>query len=211
MWPLPTDRSRETPYHLTPVSRAGNKQKTAYHPWHRHTLTPLPDMRKGMGIFSPVSGWMMAWGHNESTDSRQDEEEETRENKRWERADGRIIMLRLAVILLSLHRYTELQLVSATHCARRCWVIRAGSFIIATCKRLSTLFTLTCLIFCASQSYCEKQRNMQKREMFTSISSSLCFCCVTKVTKKTEVLYTTHVNFDWNLSGWCLFLCPHIR
>lgn len=157
---------------------------TQTHTHTENTLTPLPDMRKGMGIFSPVSGWMMAWGHNESTDSRQVEEEETRDNKRWERADGRITMLRLAVILLSLHRYTELQLVRAlSHCARRSWVIWAGSFIIATCKRLSTLFTLTCLIFCASQSYCEKQRNMQKREMFTSISSSLCFYCVTKVTK----------------------------
>lgn len=122
-----------------------------------------------------------------------------RRKRERRRGDGRITMLRLEVILLSLHHYTELQLVSVSHCAWRCWVIWAGSFIKATCKRLSALFTLTCLIFCASQSYCEKQRNMQKREMFRSITSSLWFCCVTEVTKKTEVLYTTHVNlkFDW--------------
>ncbi len=148
-------------------------------------------MRKGMGIFSPVSGWMMAWGHNESTDSRQ----ETREKKRWERADGRITMLRIAVTLLITPLYRTTACESVSHCAWRCWVIWAGSFK-ATCNRLSALFTLTCLIFCASQSYSEKQRNMQKRETFTP---SCWFCFVTEVTKKTEVLYTTHVNlkFDW--------------
>ncbi len=162
----------------------------------KNTLAPLPDMRKGMGIFSPVSGWMMAWGHNELTDSRQDEEEETREKKRWWE-NYHAELSRNSPLITSLYRTTACECVS--HCAWRCWVIWAGSFIKATCKRLSALFTLTCLIFCASQSYCEKQRNMQKREMFRSITSSLWFCCVTEVTKKTEVLYTTHVNlkFDW--------------
>lgn len=187
---------------------------TQTHTHTENTLTPLPDMRKGMGIFSPVSGWMMAWGHNESTDSRQDEEEKTRENKRWERTDGRITMLRFSAILLSLHHYSEPQLVSVCHTAhKRCWVIWSGSFVVGTCKRLSTLFTLTCLIFWASQSYCEKQRETCKwGKCLQLFHPHLVFVVLLKLPGKPK-FFTQHVwtelsNSD-SLIGWSLLFCSH--
>lgn len=149
-------------------------------------------MRKGMGIFSPVSGWMMAWGHNESTDGRQDEEEKTRENKRWDRTDGRIIMLRFSAILLSLHHYSEPVCECVSHCARRCWVIWAGSFIIRTCKKAfnavhTHLFNLLCF-----PKLCEKQRETCMKLMKHSL-----------LNKWTELWNSE------NLIGWCLLFCSH--